>query len=164
MTFEVKIGTKDLFGFTMYHAYSGFMGKIWVVFSVFCLVAAVWTWGDVSLQGTAAFGVLGLLVTVVNPLMLYYKCLRRVAKTPANRKPFRYTFTKDGISISQGAQTGRMGWSDLFQIICTKKAVYLCPDPIHAQIISLEQLGDQKEELKEFLRTQVPQDVRKKGL
>jgi hypothetical protein len=64
----------------------------------------------------------------------------------------------------QGEQSGRVSWTDLFQIICTKKAVYLCPDPLHAQIISLEQLGDDKESLKEFLRTQVPRDVRKKGL
>lgn len=164
MTFDVKVRTKDLFGFTMYHAYSGFMGKVWLLFSIFCLAAAVWTWGDVSPQGTAAFIVLGLLFTVVNPLMLYYKCVRRAAKTPAYRESFRYVLTKEGFSVSQGDQTGRINWSDLFQIICTKKAVYLCPDPIHAQIISLEQLGDQKEQLKEFLKTQVPQDVRKKGL
>lgn len=164
MTFEVRVRTKDLYGFTMYHAYSGFMGKIWLLFSVFCLAAAVWTWGDVSVQGTVVFVVLGLLFTVINPLMLYYKCLRRVAKTPVYKTPFRYILTKDGFSVSQGEETGRMNWSDLFQIICTKKAVYLCPDPLHAQIISLEQLGDQKEELKEFLRTQVSRDVRKKGL
>lgn len=164
MTFEVKVRTKDLFGFTMYHAYSGLMGKIWVIFSIFCLAAAVWTWEDVSLQGTLVLVVLGLLFTVVNPLMLYYKCVRRVMKTPAYRKPFRYIFTKDGFSVSQGEQMGKISWMDLFQIVCTKKAVYLCPDPLHAQIISLEQLGEQQEKLKEFLRTQVPRDVRKKGL
>lgn len=164
MTFEVKVRTKDLFGFTMYHAYSGIMGKIWFIFSIFCLFAAVWTWGDVSLQGTVVFVVLGLLFTVINPLMLYFKCVKRVVKTPAYRESFRYILTKDGFSVSQGDQSGKVSWQDLFQIVCTKKAVYFCPDPIHAQIISLEQLGEQKETLKEFLRSQVPADVRKKGL
>ena len=164
MTFEVKVRTKDLFGFTMYHTYSGIMGKIWVIFSVFCLGAAIWTFGEVSIQGTVSLVILGALFTVVNPLLLYYKCVKRVMKTPAYKKPFRYTLTKKGFSISQGEETGRMNWQDLFQIVCTGKSVYLCPDPVHAQIISLEQMGDQAEELKEFLRTQVSQDVRKKGL
>lgn len=164
MTFEVKVRTKDLFGFTMYHAYSGITGKIWVIFSVFCLVAAVWTFGDVSVQGTVSLIILGALFTVINPLLLYYKCVKRIMKTPIYRKPFRYTLTKKGFSISQGEETSRMNWQDLFQIICTRKAVYLCPDPVHAQIISLEQVGSQAEELKAFLRTQVSQDVRKKGL
>lgn len=164
MTFDVKVRTKDLFGFTMYHAYSGFMGKVWLLFSIFCLAAAVWTWGDVSIQGTAAFVVMGLLFTVVNPLMLYYKCVKRVAKTPEYKSSFCYVLTKNGFSVSQGDQTGKIDWLDLFQIVCTKKAVYLCPDPLHAQIISLEQLGERQEELKEFLRNQVPGDVRKKGL
>lgn len=164
MTFEVKVRIKDLFGFTIYHAYSGIVGKIWVLFSIFCLVAAAWTFGDVSIQGTASLIVLGALFTVINPLLLYYKCVRRVMKTPAYKEPFRYTFTKKGFSISQGENTSKMNWQDLFQIICTRKAIYLCPDPVHAQIISLDQLGSQAEELKEFLRTRVSQDVRKKGL
>lgn len=164
MTFEVKVRAKDLYGFTMYHTYSGIMGKLWVVFSIFCLIASVWTFGDVSMQGTAALVVLGCLFTIINPLMLYYKCVKRVRKTEIYKNPFQYTFTKKGFSIAQGEQSSRMNWLDLFQIVCTKKAVYLCPDPVHAQIISLEQLGDQAEALKDFLRNQVSQDVRKKGL
>lgn len=164
MTFEVKVGTKDLFRFTMYHTYSGFMGKLWVLFSIFCLAAAVWTYGELSMQGTCVLIFFGALFTIINPLVLYYKCVKRIKKTPAFKEPFQYIFTKKGFSVSQGEESSRMNWMDLFQIVCTKKAVYLCPDPVHAQIISLEQIGDQEEELKEFLRKKVSQDVRKKGL
>ncbi len=164
MTFKVKVRARDLYGFTIYHTYSGMMGKLWVLFSIVCLAAAIWTFGDISVQGTVALVVMGCLFTVLNPLMLYYKCIRRVQKTAIYKEPFQYTLTKKGFSIAQGDQSSQMRWLDLFQIICTKKAVYLCPDPIHAQIISLEQLGDQAEQLKDFLRKQVSQDVRKKGL
>ncbi|MDO5410828.1 MAG: YcxB family protein [Lachnospiraceae bacterium] len=164
MTFEVKVRTKELFGFTMYHAYSGVMGKIWLIFSVFCLGAAVFTFGDVSIQGTGALIFLGALFTVINPAMLYWKCVKRVSKTPSYQKPFCYILTKKGFSVSQGEEIGKVRWDELFQIVCRKKAVYLCLDPLHAQIISLEQLGEQAEELKEFLRTQVSREVRKSGL
>lgn len=164
MTFQVKVRAKELFGFSMYHTYSGLMGKIWVLFSIFCLGAAVWTYGDVTMQGTIAMVFLGLLFTVINPLMLYGKCRKRAAKTPSYKEPFTYTFNRKGFLISQGDQSVQADWADLFQIAATRKAVYLCMDPIHAQIISLEQLGSQAEEVKEFLRTQVPDDIRKKGL
>lgn len=164
MTFDVKVRTKDLFGFTMYHTYSGFMGKIWVLFSLFCLVAAAWTYGSVSITGTGALVFLGALFTVINPALLYYKCVKRVVKTPSYKEPFHYILTKKGFSIMQGDNTAKAEWQDLFQIVCTRKAVYLCLDPIHAQIISLEQLGDRKEELKAYLKNQVPADVRKKGI
>lgn len=163
MTFQVKVRTKELFGFSMYHTYSGLMGKVWVLFSIFCLVAAVWTFGNVSIQGTAALVVLGLLFTVINPLMLYGKCRKRAAKTPSYKEPFTYTFNRKGFIISQGEESVQANWMELFQIVATKKAIYLCIDPIHAQIISLEQLGSQAEEVKEFLRTQVPDEIRKKG-
>lgn len=164
MTFQVKVRTKELFGFSMYHTYSGLMGKIWVLFSIFCLAAAVWTYGDVTVQGTIALVFLGALFTVINPLMLYGKCRQRAAKTPSYKEPFLYTFNRKGFIISQGEQSVQANWTDLFQIIATGKAVYLCMDPIHAQIISLEQLGSQADEVKEFLRTQVSDEVRKKGL
>lgn len=164
LTFEVKVGAKELCGFTLYHTYSGIMGKIWVLFSICCLIGAAWTFGDVGIQGTITLIILGLLFTVINPLMLCQKCVKRVKKTPAYQNPFQYILTKDGFRISQGEISEKVRWDQIFQIICTRKAIYLCTDPIHAQIISLEQLGAQAEAVKEFLRTRIPQDIRRKGL
>lgn len=164
MTVDVKVGAKDLYGFTMYYTYSGIMGKIWLLFSLVCLIAVGITWGDVPLTSSLGLIFLGSLFTVVQPLMLYIKCMQRVAKTPSYKEKFRYTFEKGGFQIAQGDQSMRVGWTELFQIVCTKKALYLCVDPIHAQIISLEQIGAQAEELKAFIKNVIPAEVRRKGL
>ena len=164
MSFEIKIDKNDLYGFTLYYTYSGIMGKLWVIFSIICLVGAYITYGQVNIQGTVALIVLGLLFTVIQPLLLYQKCCQRVKKTDAFNNSFIYTIKKNGFSISQGDIVQKVRWDEIFKIVATKKAVYFCITPSHAQIIPLDQLNGKAEEFKAFLKNEVTDEVMKKGL
>lgn len=166
MTFDVKITAKDLFRFSMYHTFKGFKGILLIVFSLGCFAGAIYTYGQVDFLNTCVMILLGALFTVVNPVMLYVKCMKRVKKVPSYSIPTHYVLTKKGFMISQEGESMSLNWVDLYEIVWKKKAAYFCLDPMHAQIISLEELGAEKAaELKAFLKNEVSDEgVYKKGL
>lgn len=166
MTFDVKITAKDLFRFSMYHTFKGLKGIVLIIFSLGCFASAIFTFGQVDLMNTLVIIVLGSLFTIVNPIMLYVKCIKRVKKVPSYSIPTHYVLTKRGFMISQEGESMNLDWVDLYEIVWKKNAVYFCLDPMHAQIISLEQLGaETAAKLKAFLKNEVSDEgVYKKGL
>lgn len=164
MTFDVKVRTKDLYGFTLYHAYAGIFGKMWLIISLGALIGFFATIGNVTTQYSIALLFIGLLFTVINPVHLYYKCAMRMKKTKeAYEKPFKYQCSKNGILLMQGEDSVHYKWDMIFQFVNTKKAIYMMSDPVHACIIPKEQLGNQAQEFIEYVKNTVPASVRKKG-
>ena len=164
MTFDIKIKLKDLYGFTLYHGYAGFFGKLWLIISLGALIGFFATFGQVTTQYSLALLFVGLLFTVINPIHLYYKCAVRMKKTKeAYEKPFKYYCNKDGILLTQGEGSIYYKWDIIFQFVNTRKAIYMMSDPIHACIIPKKQLGEKEQEFIEYVKHTVPASVRKKG-
>jgi hypothetical protein len=164
MTFDIKIRVKDLFGFTLYHSYAGIFGKMWLGLSIVALIGFFVTFGTVTPQYSAALLFIGLLFTVINPILLYQKCASRMKKTKeAYELPFCYTCEANGILLVQGENKVKYTWDMIFQFVETKKAVYMMMDPMHACIIPKDQLGEKKQEFMNYIKETVPAHVRKKG-
>lgn len=149
--FTIKISAEDLFYFSMCHTYSTFAGLFGTLFSVFCLIVLVATWGTVALNYTFLLAVCALLFTVWNPLTLYNKAKKR-AKTAAFAEPLTYAFDDEGIEVTQGDQTAKYGWDLVFKAKQVKHAFFIYTDPIHAFILPKAQLGGKENELAALLK------------
>lgn len=151
MKFEIKISARELFYFSMCHTYSTFAGLSGTIFSVFCLVVLVATWGTVALNYTFLLAVCALLFTVWNPISLWGKA-KRQARAEVFAKPLAYQLDEKGIQVTQGDQTADYGWDYVFKARQVKKAFFIYTDPIHAFILPKEQLGGKDMELASLLK------------
>lgn len=161
MKFEIKISPKDLFYFSVCHTYSTIAGLFGTVFSLFCLVVLIVTWGTVALNYTFLLAVCALLFTVWNPIVLWRKA-KRQAKSEVFSKPLAYEFGDGGIQVTQGEQTANYGWDFVFKARQVKNAFFIYTDPIHAIILPKDQLGGRDAELVTLLKNKA--DDRCKGM
>ena len=73
LQFKVKIGVKDLFRFLMEYNYKSIGGAFGLVISFACFGMLAYSFSDNSAQVNLLLLVVGLLFTVIQPLMLLKK-------------------------------------------------------------------------------------------
>ena len=84
---------------TNYRSMSGIMG---LVLSGIAIALIIITWGKASSRQMAVFVLVALMFTVINPLSLAFKTYKQLKTSPSYKQPLVYTFSDDGIGVSQG--------------------------------------------------------------
>ena len=76
----VRLTEKELFGFLMHHTYATISGAVGIILSLLGFVGFFYMLGvpDVNPVYLCALFVTGLLFTVVQPAMIYYKAKNRL--------------------------------------------------------------------------------------
>lgn len=152
---EVKLTTKELFNFMMYHTYSSFSGYIGILLSVLALLALVYSWNTPAvgiLQKSILF-LTGILFTVIQPCMLYLKSKKQVKMSESINKPLLYQINGEGITISQDEQKVKTKWDEVIKVTNTKLSVILYVSRVRAFILPKSAIEEQMEDLKNLIRT-----------
>lgn len=126
---------------TNYRSMSGILG---IILSAGSIVILVSTWGILSARQKAVFILIALMFTVFNPAALALKTYRQLKLSPSYKQPLDYTFSDDGIGVSQGEQHMDLEWKNIYRLLLTKQMLAVYTNRIHAFVIPLSELGDEK--------------------
>ena len=161
LQFKVKIGVKDLFRFLMEYNYTSIGGAFGLVISFACFGMLAYSFSDNSAQVNLLLLVVGLLFTVIQPLMLLKKAAVQVVKNPVFRDQLEYEVSEDGITVRQGDVEQQILWDGIFKICESKKQILVYTSRVNACIWPKEQLVGSLEQVKSILAKNVDVNVYK---
>ncbi len=150
----VKLTAKELYGFLMHNTYSTFGSYIGVLLSLGSIVGFFYMLGmpDVNPAFLVALLVIGLLFTVVQPLMLYSKAKKQVKVNEAINASLEYNISKSGIKVTQGEQSAFTTWDEIVKVTSTKNLVMLYTSRVNAYVIPKKDLKEGISELKKIIQ------------
>lgn len=159
MKFRTKITTNELFQFLMKHTYAGLSGKIGLIISLAAAVLFIKNIADFAGNETKVIilGIIALLFTVINPLMLWMKAKQQKLTNPAYKNEMEYTLTEDGIDLQVADQKGGIPWEMIVKIVETNSLYILYTTRINAFLWPKKDMGDWENALMHFLLDHIDQ-------
>lgn len=141
---KVQLTTNELFGFLINHTYSTMTAFIGIILSIGGFVGFFYMLGmpDANPFYLGALFGTGLLFTVIQPLMIYFKAKKQVKKNNSVNAPLDYTINKTGINVVQGERTGFSEWDEIVKVVSTKTLVMLYTSKVHAYVIPKDDVDD----------------------
>ena len=155
INFDVDLGTGDLYSFMMHHTYSGMSGIFGIIISVGSLIICAIKFSELDTTAIAALIIIGLIFTVIQPLMLYKKAFMQVKRNKNINAKLHYTLAEEGITVSQGENEAQVKWYEVRKKVVTGKAVYLYMSPVRAFIFPKAQCGGSFEEINTLISRQM---------
>lgn len=145
--FDVELSVLDLYLFSMRHTYYSPSGVFGLVLSIACLLFCAVRCGELDRSAVLALLLIGVLFTVVQPVMLYCKAFMQRQQNKDINAPLHYAVHEEGIQVSQGEQQVEVPWYEVRKMVQGRNAVYLYMSPVRAFIFPRKQCGGQYEEL-----------------
>ena len=118
---DVKIQAKDLYNYMMAHSYSSASGLLGSCVGGLMVVMAF-------MSGQWIFLIGGVILLLYLPWTLNIKSKQQVLNNPTFKNILHYTFDEEGISVSQGAETQKQAWEDMYKAISTCKVILFKPN------------------------------------
>ncbi len=143
-TKKVNMSFGALYNYVINTNYRNFSGAISLGLSFVAAVVLIVKWNDLSSGHKVAFGIIALLFTVINPLMLAFRTYKQFKLSGSYKKPLEYTFSDSGIMVRQGELEQELKWKNICRIMMTSKILAIYTSRIHAFVIPLSELGDDK--------------------
>lgn len=151
--FDVDLTVPDLYAFSMRHTYFSISGVFGLVISIGSLLICALRYSVMDRTALVALIIIGLLFTVVQPLMLYSKAVAQRKQNKDINAPLHYRLGEEGIEVSQGEQSAFVNWYDVRKMVQTSKAIYLYMSPVRAFIFPKAQCGMQFGKVADMIKT-----------
>ena len=151
--FDVDLTVPDLYVFSMRHTYCSVSGVFGLIISIGSLVICALRYSVMDRTALIALLIIGMLFTVVQPIMLYSKAVAQRKQNKDINAPLHYSLGEEGISVSQGEQSAFVHWYDVRKMLQTSKAIYLYMSPVRAFIFPKAQCGAQFGEMADMIKT-----------
>ncbi|MBR1567766.1 MAG: YcxB family protein [Lachnospiraceae bacterium] len=144
----VNMRVKYMYSFLFQHVHRSVQGLIGVGISAAALVMFFASIGK-NVDGTRMFImlVIGLLFTVINPILLLFRAAKQVALSPVYKQPLTYVFSEQGMTVKQGEQSQFMEWSKLVMVRKTASVLILYTNRNSGSILAYHELGEKKDEV-----------------
>ena len=157
ITVEAKLTNKEMFNFLMRHNYFSMGGVCGVILSIGALVILFINIKNDEMSNAYKFALIfiGLLFTVIQPVMLYVKATTQVKKSDSVNKALKYEFDEKGFTISLGEEKVAEDYGAVTKIISTKLSVIIYISKYRAFIIPKRDLIENFEAFKELLNKNV---------
>lgn len=155
--FKVKITTKDMYDFMLYHAYTGVMGIMSVVCALVVIILSINTLrtsSDPFIGYVMLF--FAVCMVVFLPLSLLMTSHSQVANGRRFQTPIEYAFSGKGIQISQDGKQVERPWEDVVKAVATRKSVFLYTSRVSAIILPKTAIGERYADLVEMIYKNVP--------
>lgn len=143
-TKSVKMTFKALYSYVLNTNYRSYAGVIGLVLSFGALILLIANWSGFGTGQRAMLIIIALVFTVINPLSLAFKTYQQLKLSPSHKVPLDYTFSSEGITVSQGEVEQLLTWDMICRIMLTKHMVAIYTSRIHAFVIPLTELGEDK--------------------
>lgn len=136
----VKVETSDMFCFLMHYSYASVAGIISLLFSIGSIALFFYMWGELAPAYLLILAVLGLLFTVINPVMLYKRAKKQVMTSPAFKESVHYVFSENGIHMDMGKEMAELKWTDIYKVrrVCGRYLLYF--NHIRANVVPVSAL------------------------
>ena len=144
---SIKMTKKDLSYFVLRLAYVSFSGVFGVFLSLVSLVYLILGGGDTPLE-KLLFLFMGLLFTVIQPVMLVGRAGRQVKTSPAFQNTLQYSMKEDGIEILQGEEKVIVQWENLHHFVETKEYILIYVTARRAFVFPKNQLEGKYDSVK----------------
>ncbi len=152
---DVELTAQDIYAFSMRHTYTGFSGIFGVLISLSCLGICVVRFSTLDTMVRIALVVIGMLFTVVQPVMLYTKARAQVKQNENINAKLHYVLDAEGITVEQGEQSAQVKWYDVRKSICGKRHTYLYMSPVRAFIFPVHCCGEKYQEIQSLLKAEM---------
>ena len=151
----IQIKTMDMFRFFMKHFYSGFSGIFGVILSVGAMGFLLATFQSRDEFQILILAVLASLFTVLQPIQFLMKAYQQVHMMPLYKAPIDYIFNDAGIHVKQNEETVDLPWDKIYKVVEGGKGLYIYNSPVHSFIFPKNQMNDNTENVKAFLKEKV---------
>lgn len=148
---SLQVDSADMVNFMLHHNYSGVQGWFGVIISIAALVYLIVDFGQMDWTMRIVMFVIGLLFTVVNPLMLCFKAKKQVATNETFKMPIDYILSDKALVIEQGEEQLVVPWEDLRVIKDSGRSLIVYVTRMRAFIWPKEKLGNQYDDVKKIL-------------
>ncbi|MBE5943709.1 MAG: YcxB family protein [Lachnospiraceae bacterium] len=146
-TKTVKMNFKALYSYVINTNYRSPAGIVGLLVSIICLGLLIAFWSKVGRGYKIMLLLVGLTFTVINPLMLAWQTFKQLKLSPSYRKPLNFTFTDDGITVSQEDVSQDISWDKVCRIMMTGSMIAIYTGRMHAFVIPLSQLGEDRSKI-----------------
>ena len=156
--FDAKLSAAELYAFSMRHTYKSMSGIFGLIISFGSLIICAVRYKYLDKTAIMALIIIGLIFTVIQPLMLWSKANAQVKKNKSiNAIKNSGQNGSNGITVSQGEQEADVKWYDIRKTVIVKDAVYVYMSPVRAFIFTKKQCGDDFGSLVGFIQEKVKQ-------
>ncbi len=153
--FDVKVGVKELYFFLLHYNYASVNGAISLLLSLVSLGVFVFRLQYEWSTSNWFFLAIGLLFTVVQPVLLLKMAVTQKIKNPSMNDPLEYELREDGILLRQNDLEQLAPWDGIAKVVENKKQILVYTSRVNACIWPKKQLEEQKEELKLYVSEHV---------
>jgi len=144
---KAKPDANHIFRYKFTASYDAPLGIIRTILSIALLVAGIACYGKVHILATAAFIVGALVSPVIIPILQLIKSRAEAATLPT----IIYVFSPETVVINDGKVRNQVKWSAFFKVRWAKDSLRLYVAPNNAFVIPLEQLGENRQPLRQLL-------------
>ena len=146
----MKVGY--MYSFLMQHTHRSFKGIFGVCISVAALAAFALSFdGSGDTTRKVILLIIGLLFTVVNPIILLIKAQQQVLLSPVYKNPLIYLFTEDGMTVSQGEQEQSLAWNAILEVRKTASVLIIYTAKNSASILAYKEMGEKRQAVEEMI-------------
>lgn len=155
--FHIEMSISDLWKFSMYHCYRGYLGVFNVLFTAASVYLLATKWSTASITQKGLLLICVLMFTVWQPMLLLLKAMKQY-RTERIRTPMDMTFTKEGFKIEQGGQSMDVTWDQVGRVdhITGEYIVYM--GRVHAYLIPDRIVGKDMDAFTALLKEALPKE------
>ncbi len=154
--FDITLSARDMYRFSMYHAYTGSQGIVSIVISAFCFFAAFRTYGYVGQPYTILYAAFGVLFLIYIPFNLYLRSKRQILLSEALRNMLHYVVDEQGIHTSQNGASADLPWEQVYKLIVTGSQILIYSNRVNAYIIPRNQIAAEYEAFCRMAKQNLP--------
>lgn len=152
---KIKLGVWDLYHFLLQYNYKSFGGIFGLIISLLSLMYVITTFGKHDMRTNIIFLFIGLLWTVIQPLLLLQKAAQQTTKNEAYKAALEYEFDNTGLKIYQGKEKAEVLWENIVRVKEDRKQILLFTSRVHACILPKEQFVEELQQIKVLIQEKV---------
>ena len=146
--FKCDVKASDLWKMAMTRTYKSLVGLVNVIFTVAMILLTIRFWAETS-DLFRVLMVLGcILFPVIQPLAIYGNSVKQLENLP---KDMELLFNEGGIRVFVGDESELIRWNKVRNAIKRSNMLVVMSDDSHGYMLTNRALGDQKEELYEYI-------------
>ncbi|MDE6025071.1 MAG: YcxB family protein [Lachnospiraceae bacterium] len=143
-TKTVKMTYRALCSYILNTYYRSFTGISSLFMGVGSIVLMIIGWKDLAGTQKVILAIVAVLFLVINPLQLMFKAFQQFKLNPTYKKPLNYTFSDNGITVSQEDVSQEIPWESICRLFMTGNIIAIYTSRLHAFVIPLADLGEER--------------------
>lgn len=172
ISLSVNMKTGYMYSFLFQHLHRSIKGIFGVCISLAALVAFVMSLGSTEdTTRKVILLIIGLLFTVVNPVLLLIRAQKQVMLSPIYKQPLQYTFCKEGLKVSQGDEEQSIEWNRIVEVRKTSSILIIYTSRNSGSILAFKEMGDKRQYVERVIAegcraagvTKLPASMKKSG-